>query len=212
MHVFSKKCFGLVLRCSEVDVGSSECRMNLDPRVFPSVLLVVRCDFSDFFCKRTPISLLRWMNPLKDIVKFPKYKFCCFLLNSYVIPVVRFGHPPSSIMNRSVRRLGTEFVEGMMKADNRHRQRFPRTIACGYDGGKVLRPPSRTIALCAGFPPTNLAWVSLNAEPARSKELDVSAAESQIVCNRSLCEVNWQPSYLSPTLLRCGNKELYLRI
>jgi len=37
-----------------------------------------------------------------------------------------------------------------------------------------------------------LAGVSLDAEPARSKELDVSAAESQIACNGALAEINLQ--------------------
>jgi hypothetical protein len=85
----------------------------------------------------------------------------------------------------------------MMETNNRHRQRFPRTIACGYDGCEVLRSPSRLISLCTRGPPFNLSWVSLDTEPASSKELDVSAAESQIACNGALLEINLQRPFFA---------------
>jgi hypothetical protein len=90
----------------------------------------------------------------------------------------------------------------MMKTDDRHRQRFPRTISSGDDGREISRSPPRFISLCTGFPPFDLSRVSLDAKPPASKELDVSAAESQIVCNRSLREVNSQPSCPSPYFVR----------
>jgi hypothetical protein len=71
----------------------------------------------------------------------------------------------------------------VVETDHRHRQRFARTIPCRYDSGDVAWSVAALITLCAGFPPGNLPWVPLDSKPPASKELDVSAATSQIVCN-----------------------------
>jgi hypothetical protein len=68
----------------------------------------------------------------------------------------------------------------MMKADNRHRERFAGTIASGNDCREVLWPESVICTIGACTPPSDLSRVALNTEPARSKELDVTAAASQI--------------------------------
>jgi hypothetical protein len=79
--------------------------------------------------------------------------------------------------------LNAHFVQGVVKAEDRHRHRFPRTISRGYNRSKVFWSIPRVIAVRTGSPPVDLTFVSRDIEPAPSKELDVSATESQISCN-----------------------------
>jgi hypothetical protein len=79
--------------------------------------------------------------------------------------------------------LNAHFVHGVVKAEDRHRHRFPRTISRGYNRCEVSWSVPRLITICAGFPPFNLSSVPIDIEPTPSKELDVSATESQISCN-----------------------------
>jgi hypothetical protein len=74
----------------------------------------------------------------------------------------------------------SQFVQGVVETDHRHCQRFTRTVASGYNGCDVLRSEVRLVTLGTGTPPCNLSRVAFDTEPAASKELDVSAATSQI--------------------------------
>lgn len=109
------------------------------------------------------------------------YELCCFLLDSDVIPLVRCICPSSSVIGIVWFRVeNSHFVQGVVKAEDRHRHRFPCTVASGNNGREVLRPVSAVIAFSTSLPPSNLAGMSFDTEPAISKELDVIAAESQI--------------------------------
>jgi hypothetical protein len=46
-----------------------------------------------------------------------------------------------------------------------------------------------------------LAWVALDSEPAASKKLDVSTADSQVTCNGTLREINPQALFPSRPLI-----------
>lgn len=103
-----------------------------------------------------------------------------FLLDADVIPFIRIANPPLSILATARRwRAYAKFIERMMETNHRHCERLPGTVASGYDCCEVFRPVSVICTFCAGLPPSDLAWVALDTEPARSKELDVTAAASQ---------------------------------
>jgi hypothetical protein len=114
-------------------------------------------------------------------------QLCSLLLNPDVVPLVRIVDPAHRI--RLISRLGrsnAEFVDGMMKADNRHRERFAGTIASGNDSCEIPWPESVICSVSAGLPPSDLSCVAFDTEPARSKELDVTATASQIESGLSL--------------------------
>jgi hypothetical protein len=109
------------------------------------------------------------------------YELSCFLLDSDVIPFIRIANPPLSVLSAARRwRAYAEFIDRMVETYHRHCERLPGTVASGNCGREVFRPVSVLSSLSARIPPSDLPWVAVDTEPARSKELDITAAASQV--------------------------------
>jgi hypothetical protein len=121
------------------------------------------------------------VDALQDHRDLAVYELSSLLLDSDVIPFIRIADPPLSVLSTARRRRAyAEFIDRMMETYHCHRERLPGTVASGYSGREVPWPVAILSSLGAGFPPSDLAWVAVDTEPASSKELDITAAASQV--------------------------------